>query len=554
MLQSLHVENYVLIDSLDITFPEGLIIITGQTGAGKSILLGALGLLRGAKADPSVISDGADTCVVEAEFEVKDHSGSIREILDEAGSEWEDGHLTVRRVVYATGRSRAFVNDAPVTVQTLADLADHIVDIHSQHQSLLLQDKMWQMSVLDHFACAQPLLDQVRGCWKQLQDARAELSRTESQLQRLSAEYDYNQAQWEQLDKAALKEGEIAQLEEEQQQLANAESIREDLSAANECMNPSSPELMGVAQALRDGEKYLRRVARFVPAAEELSERIASSRIEIEDISAEVEAMAMGVVASPDRLEAVEARLSMLYSLLKKHSCTTEAELIAKREEFSNALFDSTSLQERREDLEQKLTALSAEYDRLAADLSKARAKAAPAFASEIEDSIHFLELDRAVFRVQVEDGKPGPNGKDAVSYLFSANGQAPADIARCASGGEMSRIMLCLKAMMARFVGMPTMIFDEIDTGVSGSAADKMGSMICRMGANMQLISITHLPQVAAKGNAHYVVSKSTGADGRVLSTINRLNEDEHIMEIARLLSGESITEQAIANAKSLL
>lgn len=554
MLQSLHVENYVLIDSLDITFPEGLIIITGQTGAGKSILLGALGLLRGAKADPSVISDGADTCVVEAEFEVKDHNGTIREILDEAGSEWEDGHLTVRRVVYATGRSRAFVNDAPVTVQTLSDLADQIVDIHSQHQSLLLQDRMWQMSVLDHYAGAQALLESVRGCWKKLQDAKSELSRVDAQLQRLSAEYDYNQAQWEQLDKAALRAGEIAELEEEQKQLANAESIREDLAGANECLNPSSAELMGVAQALREGEKYLRRVARFVPAAEALSERMASSRIELEDISAEVESMAMGVVASPDRLETVEARLSLLYSLLKKHSCTTEEELIAKREEFSNALFDSTSLQEKRGDLELQVAASSAEYDKLAAELSKARSAAAPAFAAEIEDSIHFLELDRALFRVQVEEGKPGANGKDAVSFLFSANGQAPADIARCASGGEMSRIMLCLKAMMARFVGMPTMIFDEIDTGVSGSAADKMGSMICRMGANMQLISITHLPQVAAKGKAHYVVSKSTAADGRVLSTIKRLSEEEHIMEIARLLSGESITEQAIANAKSLL
>lgn len=554
MLRSLHIENYVLIDSLDITFPEGLIIITGQTGAGKSILLGALGLLRGAKADAEVISGGADTCVVEAEFDVKDPDGKIRELLDEAGCEWEDGCLIIRRVVYSTGRSRAFVNDSPVTVQTLSQLSDHIVDIHSQHQSLLLQDKLWQMSVLDHFAGADSLKENLGVCWRKLKDAENRLSTLDEQISRLSSEQDYNQAQWEQLDKAALRSGEIASLEEEQKQLANAESISGDLGAAIECFNPSSAELTGIPAALREAEKYLGRVARFIPAAQDLAQRISSCRIEVEDIDSEMETIAGGISSNPDRLMAVEDRLSLLYSLLKKHGCSNEDELIAKREELSSLLFDSTALQEKRNRLEKEISALESEYDALADSLSAARQSAAPAFAREIEDSIHFLELDRAVFQVKIEAAKPSQYGKDAPQFLFAANGNNPSDLSRCASGGEMSRIMLCLKAMMARFVGMPTMIFDEIDTGVSGSAADKMGSMICAMGADMQLISITHLPQVAAKGNAHYVVSKSVTPDGSVKSSIKRLDREERIMEIARLLSGESITAQAIANAESLL
>ena len=549
MLCSLHIKNYILIDSLEVEFPEGLVIITGQTGAGKSILLGALSLLGGAKADASMIGHGADSCVVEAEFSGLDDS--LQAFFDENGVEWDGGNAVVRRVIAASGRSRSFVNDCPVSVGMLSELSAHLFDIHSQHKSLLLSDRGFQLGVLDHFAGNAARVPECRESWRRLGALRSELDDTVALMQRLQADRDYNAAQWEQLDAAGLRDGELEELEDEQKQLVHAGQIKEGLHAASALFEPQDG--VSVEYSLKEARRHLEHVAEYLPAASELAGRIDSARIELSDIFSEIDDLDGKVVDSSARLEQVEDRMSELYSLLKKHSCTTVAELIEVREKYNQALFDSSAIEERIENLKSEIAKEQAVYDRLSSELSKARSAAAPAFGSRICSDLHFLELDRAVFEVRTSPAPAGPSGVDSVSFLFSSTGEGLQDVSKCASGGEISRIMLCLKAMMARFVGMPTLIFDEIDTGVSGSVADKMGQMICSMGKDMQIFSITHLPQVAAKGNAHYVVSKSV-KDGRTVSVITELSSEQRVNEIARLLSGSTVTEAALANARELL
>lgn len=554
MLRSLHVRNYVLIDSLEITFPEGLVIITGQTGAGKSILLGALSLLTGAKADASIISAGADSCVVEAEFTVDD-SPEIRALLDEADVEWEDGSLLIRRVVHSTGRSRSFINDSPVQVQLLSDIAGQLVDIHSQHQSLMLTSRAFQLSLLDNFAGLGGPREEAAACWQRLQAVRAELAEARERLGRLQSDSDYARSQWEQLDRAALRDGEMEELEEEQKQLANAEEIKTNLAEALSLLDADSSEAVNLSAALREAQRLIEKTARFVPSLSDLSARLDSARIELDDICSEIETTGSSVVLSQERLAEVEDRISLLLQLMRKHNVRSISELIEIRERYNQELFDGSSLEEKVAALEADLEAASKAYDSVCARLHKARLDAAPRLAASLESSIHGLELEKALFTVELSEGKPGPTGTDVVVFCFSATGKtAPVDLAKCASGGEISRIMLCLKAMMARYAGMPTMVFDEIDTGVSGSAAHKMGALICEMGRDMQVFAITHLPQVAAKGTAHYVVEKSDDASGRTVSTIREVRGSDRVTEIARLLSGATITPEALANAQSLL
>ena len=551
MLHSLHIRNYILIDALDIEFPEGLVIITGQTGAGKSILLGALSLLSGAKADATLIPEGADSCVVEAEFAGQDEA--LDALLAEADVEADGGTLLIRRVVSRSGRSRSFINDCPVPVGLLQQVAERLVDIHSQHKSLLLTDPHFQLSVLDHFAGNAQRLSACRDAWRSLQDLRAQLAAERERLARLQADRDYNEAQWRQLDEAKLVPGELESLEEEQRGLAHAEQIKEALERSLSLLEPEG-ETPGVVAALKESARQLERIAAFLPSVSELQARLDSARIELDDITSEIGTLDRRVDLSPGRLEQVEERMSLLYTLLKKHNCSTIDELVAVRERYNEALFDATAADDRIHDLEQAVGEAEGRYRAVCAELSAARREAAPGFAAAITDSLHFLELDRAVFDVAVGDAPESATGTDRVSYLFSATGRDPVDVAKCASGGELSRIMLSLKAMMARFIGMPTLIFDEIDTGVSGSVADKMGRMICEMGRDMQVFSITHLPQVAAKGDAHFVVSKSVQPDGRTVSTIREVQGEERTMEIARLLSGATISEAAVANARALL
>ena len=548
MLRSLHIENYVLIDSLDIDLPEGLGIITGQTGAGKSILLGALSLLMGAKGDASLLSAGAQNCIVEGEFSAPE---LIRPVLEEAEVEWEAGNLVIRRVLNSSGRSRSFINDSPVSLQVLQEIAPSLVDIHSQHQSLQLADKRFQMSVLDHFAGCMKEVEACRRLWSDIQGRTKELDLIRERLSRLQADREYNAARFKQLDAARLREGELEELDVEQKQLANAEAIKESFAAVSSLLEPE--EGMSVESALKEAERLLGKLSLLVPGTAELAERLRSSRIEISDIAETVTELDSRVKLSQERLEQVEDRMSLLYGLMQKHGCASVAELIAARERYSEALFDSTALEEKAATLERTLTETRKAHLAICGKIHSARQKAAPELASGIQESLRFLELDRAVFAVELSDAEPSANGSDAVTFKFSATSSAPLDVAKCASGGEISRIMLSLKALMARYTGMPTMVFDEIDTGVSGSAADKMGQMICRMGENMQVLAITHLPQVAAKGKAHFVVEKNTSGSDAV-STMRRLSDEERINEIARLLSGERITPEAIANAKALL
>lgn len=556
MLSRLQVRNYILIDSLEIDFPEGLIIITGQTGAGKSILLGALSLVTGAKADASMVAEGADNCVVEAEFEMGAEDSNLRELLEENEVEWEDGHLVVRRVVNRSGRSRAFINDSPVPVQVLQDIASRLVDVHSQHQTLLLSDKQFQMGTLDHFAGNSQLREQCADLWRRQVALKSELLSLEDRIARLAREKDYNEAQFRQLDAASLKDGELAELEEEQKQLANAEEIKTGLSAVEALFDSSfTDDRISLDYSLKEAVRHLSKVGRFVPSASELSERIESCRRELDDVLSEVSMLNSKVDMSQARLDEVEGRMSMIYGLFQKHGCTNEAELIALRDQLSEALFDSTRLEERRDEISGSLKALSVELDEVAGRLTVSRREAAARFADSIQESIRGLELPYAVFEVEILPAPLSVNGADMIQFRFSSTGRNAVDVAKCASGGEMSRIMLALKAMRARFTKMPTMIFDEIDTGVSGSVADKMGTMICSMGSYMQVFAITHLPQVAAKGSAHYLVSKDMDpAESKAVSTIKRLSDDQRVLELARMLSGSVLTDAAIANAESLL
>lgn len=561
MLKALHIKNYVLIDSLDIEFPAGLVIITGQTGAGKSILLGALSLVMGSRADSSVIGAAGDNCVVEAEFEVNDEDGSLRQYLDENEIDFDPvdckGQLTIRRILNSNGRSRSFVNDSPAPLKVLSMLSSRLIDIHSQHETMLLRDKQFQMSMLDHFAGDSGLLQSCRTRWERLTGLKNDLDEVNANLSRTNAEKDYNQAQFERLDSAHLKDGELEELETEQKQLANAEEIKSSLYQVENYFSPSGDDAqddrMSIDSMLKDSSRILDKLSSYIPSASALSERIESARLELDDVLSEVSDLESGTEISDERLQEVEERLSLLYDLLKKYSCTQVSELIELRDRLSESLADTSVLEARKSALEKEIGEAEKDLADACSDLHDARAKAVPSFSENICNSIRSLELDRAVFDVVLEPGKPGPDGSDTILFRFSSTGKSPVDVAKCASGGEMSRIMLCLKAMMARYTNMPSMIFDEIDTGVSGSVADKMGSMICSMGDYMQVFAITHLPQVAAKGDAHYIVTKEFDGD-RAISSIRKISGEDRVMEVARILSGSRVTPEAIANAKSLL
>lgn len=548
MIRSLHIENYVLIDSLDIDFPEGLAIITGQTGAGKSILLGALALLAGAKADASAIAAGAQNCVVEGDFLAPE---SLKRVVEGADLDWDGGNLLIRRVVNASGRSRAFVNDSPAGIQLLQEIGTALVDIHSQHQSLKLSDKQFQMDVLDSFAGCVAEVGRCTRTWNAMLSGTRELSALKERLSRLSEDREYNAERFRRLEEAALRDGELEELEAEQKQLANAGTIKEAFASSIALIEPE--EGPGMESSLKELERTLSRISSFVPDVSALAERIRSVRIEISDIARSIAELDSGISLSRERLEQVEERMGLLYSLMQKHGCRSVAELVDAREKYRSALFDSESLEEEIAEKEKEISALRDTHLSLCKSIHAARAKAAPSLSERVEKSLRFLDLERAVFKVELSPSEPSATGEDVVTFRFSATGTPPADVSKCASGGEISRIMLCLKAIMARYAGMPTLVFDEIDTGVSGSAADKMGQMICGMGNDMQVLAITHLPQVAAKGSSHFVVEKSSSSSGTV-SSMHRIEGEDRVKEIARLLSGETITAEAVANARALL
>ena len=544
MLKSLQIRNYVLIDSLDVVFPEGLVIITGQTGAGKSILLGALSLLLGSKADTSVIGSHGDNCVVEALFRVPESDSVMRDFLHENDLDDDSGELLIRRVVSSTGRSRSFINDSPVSLQILQSVTTRLVDIYSQHQTLMLSDKSFQLSMLDSFAGNGSLLERCGALYRRVRELDKEITGLKDIIARIEEEKDYLQSRWKRLDEAHLVDGELESLEDEQGLLANAESVKESLSGVETLLDTAS---------LKEARKLLEKASRFVPSAAALAERLESARVELNDIQDEVSEIDSRTEVSAERLEAVESRMSLLYDLMKRYSASSVEELITMRDSLSASLDGAEEINDRLEDLLKEKKVVEEEFLSVSKALHESRCSAAGRFCSEILSSLRSLELDRAVFDVDLVETPSGETGRDGVRFLFSASGSNPVEVAKCASGGELSRLMLSLKAMMARFASMPTLVFDEIDSGVSGSVADKMGQMICSMGKDMQVFAITHLPQVAAKGDAHYLVEKSFEDNGAVTS-VRLLDGEERVMEIARMLSGSHVSAAAIQNAKALL
>ena len=547
MLYSLSVSNYILIGSLESSFPEGLSIISGETGAGKSILLGALSLVLGGKADAAtMVGPAGDNCVVEAEFGVDD---AVRAVLEAEDIPYDNDRLLLRRTVSRSGRSRSFAGDEPVSVGVLQELAACLVDIHSQHQTLRLQDARFRMEALDLRAGCASLRGECSAAWADVLQTRRHLSELREQLSSARDQQDYNQSRWERLDKAGLKTGELEELEAQQKQLAHAEEIKETLGAALGLLSPSSEEIPAPGQQLRESARLLEKAGAYVPGMQELADRLASARLEVEDIAESVSSAFDAVDVSPGKLEEVEERLGLLYELFRKYGVTSVEELIAERGRLAGLVLDAGSLEEAVSAAEKALKAAEERHLALCDQLHSARLSGADAFAEAITATLHRLDLPGARFEVALEDIAPGENGRDSVLFRFGASSQAMADISKAASGGELSRIMLAVKAEMARFTHMPTLVFDEIDSGVSGGTADKMGSLVCEMGRSMQVFAITHLPQVAAKGDAHFLVTKSAG-----ITSMRLLDASARVQEIARMLSGSTITPEAVANARALL
>ncbi len=535
MLTRLTIQNYALIENLDIEFPSGLVIITGETGAGKSIMLGALSLLLGAKADVSALKDSSRNCVVEGEFEV-------------------DGELLVlRRVISPAGRTRNFINDEPASLAALTEISSAIVDIHAQHQHLLLTDESYQMKVLDYYAGTGSLLEDYSRVHNELLQLENQLKELRIQIAKREGEMEYRSFQLEKLMEAKLREGELEELESEQKQLANSEQIRESISGAVNCMQPVGGTIV---QNLKDAVHLLQKCSNFVPELEELCNRLESCRIECKDIEDELEMLAERIVVSPQRLEQVEERLSLLYSLMRKHGVSTLEDLLEVQKGLQDDMAGADEDVAKAEGMEQQIKVLSAQREELAQLLSAKRKEKTGELATELQASIRDLQMPYAVLKVELSDtGKYTAKGIDSVAFMFSANGEKKLNpLQKAASGGELSRIMLCLKSLMARFTGMPTMIFDEIDTGVSGSIADKMGALIGKMGERMQIFAITHLPQIASKKGTHLLVYKEFDAQNNATTRIKELSHEERVNEVARMLSGASLTEAALENAKVLL
>ena len=544
MLQSLTISNYILIGSLETRFPEGLVIISGETGAGKSILLGALSLVLGAKAESSMVGPAGDNCVVEATFGTDE---TIRGILREADLPYEGESLTLRRTVARSGRSRSFANDEPVSVSVLQELSTRLVDIHSQHQTLLLADARFRLQALDLWAGAGATRQECALAWNALLEAKRQLSTLEERFSNAQKEQDYHSARWEKLSQAQLLPGELDALEAEHKQLSHAGEIKQLLCAAENLLAPEEEQTP--SSQLHQAARLLEKAGRFIPSLEPLAGRLESARVELEDIAQEVRSAGERTEVSPQRLQQVEERISLLYGLLQKHGCTSVEELIAERDRLEGLVLDATQLGGELQKAGARVEELRQRHAAFCEKLHQLRGKAVPGFSEAVQQQLRQLELEGALFRVSLEQGPAGPDGSDTVRFLFSATGAEPADVGKTASGGELSRIMLSLKSVMARFTQMPTLVFDEIDAGVSGSTADKMGSLVCEMGTRMQVFAITHLPQVAAKGNAHYLVRKTDGS-----TSVQILDHEGRVQELARMLSGATITPAAIANAKSLL
>ena len=550
MLCSLYIQNYALIEKLDIGFDGGFSVITGETGAGKSIILGAIGLLLGQRADVKSIRKGASKCIIEARFDVSAYG--MQPFFEANELEYED-ECILRRELYASGKSRAFINDTPASLVQMKELGELLIDVHSQHQNLLLNKEGFQLNMLDLLAHDDAELAAYQKLYNDWRQARQDLEALVARAEQSRADEDYIRFQLEQLEEANLTDGEQEELEQEAEMLTHAEDIKAGLYRAGQALNADEGGVLGALKDCQNTMMGLRSV--FAPAGE-LADRLDSAYIELKDISQEVADKEEEVEFNPVRLDEVNARLNLIYSLQQKHRVDTVKALLSLQENYALQLSAITSSDEDIARLEAQVKELFSQVIAQAQVLTEARTRA----AREVERQMaaRLVPLGMPNVRFQVEMGvrkEPGVHGADTVNFLFSANKNGVLqNISSVASGGEIARVMLSVKAMIAGAVKLPTIVFDEIDTGVSGEIADRMADIMQEMGDNdRQVISITHLPQIAARGRAHYKVYKEDN-EVETNSHIRRLTDDERVEELAHMLSGATLTEAALNNARALL
>ena len=547
MLKRLYIKNFTLIDELDIDLYQGFSVITGETGAGKSIILGAIGLLLGQRADSKVIKD---KCVIEAHFDLSRYG--LETFFNENDIEYDPTDCIIRRELTSAGKSRAFINDTPVQLNLLKELGEQLIDIHSQHQNLLLNKQDFQLSVVDIIADNTKPLNQYQQTYNEYQSVSKDLEALREAIANNRQNQDFLQFQYDELANANLVEDEQEELEQKSDTMSHAEEIK---SALYETDNALSADDTGVVSAIRSARSALSSIQHVFPAASELAQRLESSYIELKDISEEISSQLERVDFDPAELDAINNRLDRLYDLEKKYHVETVSELIAKREELKAQLNNIENSDEALAALQQRLATFQALAKKEADILTKRRLKAAQQIEKEMQSRLVSLGMPNVRFNIQVTEDTLGRTGQDKVAFLFSANTSTPLQpVSQVASGGEIARVMLSLKAMISGAVKLPTIIFDEIDTGVSGKIAEKMAEIMQEMGNHeRQVISITHLPQIAALGTTHYKVEKEETAQGTI-SRMTQLSQEERIREIAQMLSGSDISDAAIQNAKQLL
>ena len=550
MLRSLYIQNYALIEKLDISFGAGFSVITGETGAGKSIILGAIGLLLGQRAEVKAIRQGASKCVIEARFDISAYG--MEPFFEENELEYEE-ECILRREVYASGKSRAFINDTPASLVQMKELGEQLIDVHSQHQNLLLNKEGFQLNVLDILSHNDEQLSAYQSLYREWKQAQQDLTDLIVRAEQNKADEDYIRFQLEQLEEANLSVGEQEELEQETDTLSHAEEIKAGLFRVGQLLTSDEG---GLLAGLKESLNTMLGLQKVYSPATELAERLESTYIELKDVSQEVSSQEEDVEFNPERLEEVNDRLNLIYTLQQKHRVTTVGELLALTEEYAAKLAAITSYDERIGELTTLCDTLYNKVKKQAAVLTKARAGAAREVEKQMASRLVPLGMPNVRFQVEMGMRKePGVHGEDTVNFLFSANKNgALQSISSVASGGEIARVMLSIKAMIAGAVKLPTIVFDEIDTGVSGEIADRMADIMQEMGEqDRQVISITHLPQIAARGCAHYKVYKQDN-ETETNSHIRRLADEERVEEIAHMLSGATLTEAALNNAKALL
>lgn len=556
MLKHLTINNYVLIESLDIDLQPGFSVMTGETGAGKSIILGALGLLMGQRADSGSIMPGAAKCTVEGVFNIEGYD--IETVFNENELDYEPQECILRREVTANGKSRAFVNDSPVAASVLRQIAFRLLDIHSQHSNLLLENPAFQLGIVDTIAEHSDLLSQYQECYTRIVEARRQLKEMEESLAKRQSDEDYLRFQLEQLEEFKPQPGEDEELKQQQSALSHAEDIKIALTGVDALLNGSDDESgVGAIDALRRSCQTIQQIAKVFPAIESYHERLDSVLIEVRDIAGDINSLSEDVEYNPARLQQVTERLDALYALEQKHHVSSSEELIALADDIRSQLNSLTSSEDNIQALRQQIAKDTEQAKKLAEKLSAGRTKAARQVEKQVAETLVAMDMPAAKFSASLEkQAELLPSGQDIVTFLFSANkSMAARPLADVASGGEMSRVMLALKAMTSRQTHLPTIIFDEIDTGVSGKVASSMAQIMADMsnGAGQQVLAITHLPQIAANGNAHFFVYKEDEG-GRTLTHIRQLDQEGRVTELAHMLSGSTVTDAAIENARQLL